>query len=180
MSDEVSTDPAVIDRADQAYVGIGATVTMAGLAEVAHRIPEVMSWLAARNLTPAGAPFFRYNVIDMHGEFEVEVGVPVASAPAMVSAPVAGSPVTESPEVHAGVLPAGRYATVTHVGPPNTLLAATRDLLAWAEQHDLTWDMVAIGSEERWGCRIESYLTDPRSEPDTEKWQTVLALRLAD
>jgi hypothetical protein len=33
---------------------------------------------------------------------------------------------------------------------------------------------------ERWGCRLENYLTDPRQEPDMSKWVTQLAFRLAD
>jgi hypothetical protein len=33
---------------------------------------------------------------------------------------------------------------------------------------------------ERWGGRLEIYLTDPDQEPDMSKWQTQLAFRLAD
>ncbi|MEU2164918.1 hypothetical protein QRN89_20535 [Streptomyces chengbuensis] len=33
---------------------------------------------------------------------------------------------------------------------------------------------------EHWGCRIASYLTDPRVEPHMERWETVPAFRLAD
>ncbi len=33
---------------------------------------------------------------------------------------------------------------------------------------------------ERWGSRLEIYLTDPNEEPDMSKWQTQLAFRLAD
>jgi hypothetical protein len=29
-------------------------------------------------------------------------------------------------------------------------------------------------------ARFESYLTDPRSEPDSEKWQAEIWMRLAD
>ena len=29
-------------------------------------------------------------------------------------------------------------------------------------------------------CRLEFYLTDPAGQPDTSKWQTQLAFRLAD
>jgi hypothetical protein len=32
---------------------------------------------------------------------------------------------------------------------------------------------------ERWGGRLEIYLTDPRDEPDMSKWETLLAVRLA-
>jgi hypothetical protein len=33
---------------------------------------------------------------------------------------------------------------------------------------------------ERWGSRLEIYLTDPREESDMSKWETQLAFRLAD
>jgi hypothetical protein len=33
---------------------------------------------------------------------------------------------------------------------------------------------------DRWGARLEFYLTDPAEEPDMSKWQTQLAFRLAD
>jgi effector-binding domain-containing protein len=79
-----------------------------------------------------------------------------------------------------GVLPAGRYAAVTHVGHPNELVDATRALLDWADAEGLTWDVAADGSGERWGCRLEFYLTDPAAEPDMSKWETQLAFRLAD
>jgi effector-binding domain-containing protein len=167
MSNETSTGPEVVYRKEQPYAGVAATVSMASLAEVAHRIPEVLAWLAARSLEPAGPPFFRYNVIDTEADLEVEVGVPVAV------------PVADEGDVRSRVLPAGRYATVMHVGPPSTLLEATKDLLEWASERGMTWDMVAERSRERWGCRIESYVTNPSSEPDTHKWKTELAFRLA-
>jgi hypothetical protein len=31
---------------------------------------------------------------------------------------------------------------------------------------------------ERWGSRLEIYLTDPAQEPDLSKWVTELAFRL--
>jgi hypothetical protein len=57
---------------------------------------------------------------------------------------------------------------------------ATRNLLGWGGERGLRWDMVSEGRGERWGCRIESYLSDPGSEPDTNNWKTELAFRLAD
>ena len=44
----------------------------------------------------------------------------------------------------------------------------------------LTWDMSPGETGERWGSRLEFYLTDPREEPDMSKWVTQLAFRLAD
>lgn len=51
---------------------------------------------------------------------------------------------------------------------------ATRDLLDWATERDLKWD----ASGNRWGCRLEEYLSDPAEVPDMNKWQTRLAFRL--
>jgi len=104
----------------------------------------------------------------MARSLEVEAGCPVAG------------PVTGDERVVADVLPAGRYATLSHVGHPSTLVAATAALLDWAAAKDLKWDMVPSASGERWGARLEIYLTDPKNEPDMTKWVTELAFRLAD
>lgn len=79
-----------------------------------------------------------------------------------------------------GVLPPGRYATLTYVGHPAGLADATTALLDWAAGQDLKWDMTPGDSGERWGSRLEIYLTDPSQEPDMNKWATQLAFRLAD
>jgi effector-binding domain-containing protein len=92
-------------------------------------IDEVSGWLAVRNIPPVGAPFWKYNVIDMEGELEVEVGVPVATE------------VSGDERVRGGPLPAGRYATLHHVGHPDTLVDANAALLAWARDERLAWDM---------------------------------------
>jgi effector-binding domain-containing protein len=96
-------------------------------------------------------------------------------------------PVSPSPRrsegdarVQAGVLPAGRYVTALHVGHPSTLIAATAALLDWAKTKGLTWDVTPSPDGDRWGCRLELYLTDPRAEPDMNKWETQLAFRLRD
>jgi effector-binding domain-containing protein len=157
-----------VTRAEQPYVAIRAQVPMAELSGVADRLGEVFGWLGARGLAPAGPPFFKYNVIDMAGELEVEAGVPVAAA------------VDGDGQVVSGVLPAGRYATLTHQGYPSELVDATKTLLDWADEQGLSWDMSLEGTGERWGARLENYLTDASQEPDMSKWLTELAFRLAD
>jgi hypothetical protein len=52
--------------------------------------------------------------------------------------------------------------------------------LQWGRDRQLRWDMAETSSGERWGCRIESYLTDRQLEPDPTRWKTELAFRLAD
>jgi effector-binding domain-containing protein len=160
--------PSIVERAEQPYVAVSGLVTMQTIGAIADRLPEVFGWLAARGLEPAGAPFLKYDLIDMEQRLEVEVGVPVAAA------------ATADGEVRAGVLPAGRYATVTHVGHPDELVEATASLLAWAAEQGLAWDLTETPEGQRWGCRLEVYKTDPAEQPDMSKWETELLFRLAD
>ena len=164
----MSSAPEIVTRAEQQYVAIRTQVNQADLGTVVPPLnQEVFAWLGARGAAPAGAPFWKYNVIDMARTLEIEAGVPVAAA-------VAGDD-----RVMSGVLPAGRYATLTHVGHPSELAAATKALLDWAAEQGLTWDMTPGNDGDRWACRLEIYLTDPAQEPDMSKWVTQLEFKLA-
>jgi effector-binding domain-containing protein len=162
--------PEIVTRAEQPYVAIRGHVSMAEIGALAVRTPEVFAWLGAHGIAPAGPPFLKYNVIDMMRQLEIDNGVPVA----------ASVDSTGDGELVSGVLPAGRYATLTHVGHPSELVGATKALLDWAAEQGLTWDMSPDADGERWGSRLETLLTDPREEPDMSKWVTQLAFRLAD
>ena len=163
------SDTEVIERSAQPYVAIKSQVTMQTLGVVLPGLaPRVFGWLGQRGISPSGAPFWKYNVVDMDRGLEVEVGVPVATA-------VAGDDL-----VQAGVLAPGRYATVRYTGHPDGLFGATAALLKWADEHNLTWDVSQAPDGERWGARLEIYETDPAMEPDMSKWTTQLAFRLAD
>ncbi|PRH80905.1 GyrI-like domain-containing protein [Streptomyces solincola] len=162
------SSPEVRRRPEQPYVFLRRTVRMDGFAEIADRLPELVAWLAARDVPVGGAPFFRYNSLSLDGECEVEAGVPVADLP--------------EPEGDVGValLPAGDYAVLTHTGPPDLLPEAETALRAWAAAEGREWDMREVDGTERWGCRLELYRTDPRLHPDPADWQIDLAFRLAD
>lgn len=125
-------EPEVVQRADQPYVAIRALVTMQTLGTVLPGLhPEVASWLRARDVATAGAPFWK-------------------------------------------------YATVRHIGHPDTLVDATRALLDWAAAQGLTWDATETDAGDRWGSRLEIYWTDPAEEPNMNNWETEPAFRLAD
>ncbi|MBV9546712.1 MAG: GyrI-like domain-containing protein [Chloroflexi bacterium] len=165
MSEETS----IAERPATPYAAIKVLVTMDELGSVVPPLNgEVFQWLSARGVAPAAAPFWKYNVIDMQGSLEIEAGVAVAE------------PVTGDDRVIGGVLPAGRYVTTRHIGHPSTLMAATAALLDWAAARGLAWDKTETAHGDRWGARLEIYLTDPREEPDMNKWVTELAFRLAD
>jgi effector-binding domain-containing protein len=161
----VGETPTIETRTDHPYAAISVTVSMDELGSVVPPLTgQVFGWLADHGIAAAGPPFWRYVVVDMEAELELETGVATASQ------------AVGDEQVRTGVLPAGRYATVVHTGHPDTLMSVTRELLEWAADRDLEWD--ADGN--RWGCRLEEYLSDPDEVPDMNKWQTRLAFRLRD
>ncbi len=141
---------------------------MQSIGAMAGRLPDVFGWLYAHGLEPAGAPFLKYNLIDMDRQMEMEAGVPVVRT--------AGQ---SDNTVLLGVLPAGRYATVTHVGHHSGLVNATAALLAWAAEQGVEWDVAETAGGQRLSCRLEVLRTDPNIEPDMDKWETQLAFRLS-
>lgn len=168
MTDTAYVPPRIVDRTARPYAAVRALVTMENIAAIAHRIPEVIGRLAALGVEPAGPPFLRYNVIDMTRQLDIEAGVPVAGA------------VVNDGDLFSAVLPAGRFVTYTHVGSPAGLVGATALLLDWALAAGLRWDVTPTERGDRWGCRMEIYRTDPRTQPDSTRWETDLEFRLAD
>jgi effector-binding domain-containing protein len=163
----MAAEPRIVERTEQPYIAIRALVTMQELGKVLPAlVPETYAWLGSQGGQPAGPPFFKFNVIDMDRQLEVEVGIPVATA------------MTGDDRVLAAVLPAGRYATLLHVGHPAGLADATRSLLDWAAERGLAWDVDETGGDERWAARLEIYQDDPTPNMDT--WETELAFKLAD
>jgi effector-binding domain-containing protein len=155
-------DPQIQQRDPQPYAGLPVTVTMETFPAAADAsFPELFGWLRDHGLAPAGAPFIRYHVIDMEAELEIEFGIPVTA------------PVEASGRVRPGVLPAGRYATLIHVGPYDQLVAANAALQDWAQREGITLESSPDG--RRWAGRVEHYLTDPAAEPDPAKWETEVA-----
>lgn len=160
--------PVIVERPGQPYVAVRRWVTMQEFPEIADRLPELFGWLGSRGGVPAGAPFFRYVTMGGDGRMEVEAGIPVAAL------------VEVDGDVVAGTLPAGRYATLTHVGPPDQLFGVTAALLGWAAQQGLAWDLTESDAGEHWAARLEVLKTNPAEQPDMTKWETELAFKLAD
>lgn len=171
------TEPEVVELAAQPYVAIRARVTTQTIGTALPELhPQVFAWLAERDVPPAwlagrdvppvGLPFWKYSVIDMAREMEIEVGAPVPTA------------VTGDDRVLAAVLPAGRYATLRYTGHPGGLVGATASLLEWAAQQNLAFDVRHAEGGDRWAARLEIYETGPG--PDLSKWTTQLMFRLSD
>jgi effector-binding domain-containing protein len=162
------TAPKLDDRTEQPYMGIRTQVPMRQFKKVIPQfLDELFAWLGKQGVEPAGAPFMRYHVINMAGNMDVELGVPVASA------------LPGNDRIAASSLPAGRYASLIYTGNTNGV-AGNKALLDWGAQQGLVWDNWATDAGDAFGARYESYLTDPADEPNQAKWETEVAIRLAD
>jgi effector-binding domain-containing protein len=161
------TKPTLEEREAQHYVGIRTQVPLKDLKKIIPAfLDELFAWLRKEGIAPAGAPFIRYHVIDMAGSMDVELGVPVASA-------VAGDG-----RVAPGMIPAGRYAALVYSGV--TGIKGNNALLDWAAKTGIRWDRWKDPRGDAFGARVEYFLTDPAEEPDRKKWETEVAIRLAD
>jgi effector-binding domain-containing protein len=164
----MSNEPQITERAAQHYAAIPVTVTMDGLSSaIDSGYSELFGWLASQGVPPAGPPLIRYLVIDMAGELQIELAVPVAT------------PITASGRIQPGTLPGGRYAVLRHTGPYDGLAASNAALLRWAQEHGIEFDTWETAQGPAWRCRTEHYLTDPSQEPDPAKLETDVAILIA-
>jgi len=164
------TGPKIDERQEAPYMGIRVQVPMAELGSglIPQLHGEVMGYLQTQGVKPAGPPFIRYWVINMADELDIELGWPVARV------------LPGNGRVNANVLPAGRYASLLYTGDYSGLMEANGVLIGWARENSITWDSRETAAGDAFGSRFESYITDPGDEPDPAKWETEVAIRLAD
>ena len=141
----------------QPAAAIRAEVPMAELRNVFDRgFHAVMQAVTAQGVAITGPPFGFYP------------RMPGDTVAVVVGFPLAG-PITAGDGVEPFTLPGGRVVTGTHVGPYETLGQTYEQLMAWTRAEGLTL------AEGMW----ESYLSDPRSEPDPTTWRTLIVWPLA-
>ena len=160
------TLPKVVKRGAKPYVAVRRDLDIPFGPEINKALPKVDAWLAAHGLEH-GPVLFRYNRIDMP-RLGVEFGF-------VLSRKTAGDT-----EIVAGVLPAGRYATLTHFGHYRHLREATATLIGWAEHAGHKWDSHRDVSGEHFASRFELYPNGPADEPDSDKWETQIFIKLRD
>jgi effector-binding domain-containing protein len=168
------SEPRIQERAEQPYLGIRREVTDGIAAAVDTAFPQLFGWLGEHGVTPLGPPFIRFNELDQAGEpLEIEVAAPVSNR----------EPPEEGP-VHAGALPAGRYATLLHVGPYRSETAtdlrdAQTALTAWMAERGVAY---SLPSERglKLPCSVQHYRVGPHEESDWTKWETELAFLVLD
>ncbi len=162
------SEPKTEERALQNYVGIRMQTPRAEISNtVGPLFPELFQWLGSQGLTLAGPPIIRYWGFG-DDRMDYEVGMPIAERHA------------GDERVKPDTLPAGRYATLTLTGSFDQLFNAHMRLGEWCGEEGLKLDQSQMGSGEKWGARIERYLSNPATEPDESKWETEVAFLLAD
>ncbi len=159
-------EPKIDQRSEQIYMGIRVQTPMKGMSQTAGKLfKELNAWARKNGLKPAGPSLLRYYVIDMAGEMDIEVGIPVAE------------PLPEEGRVHVGRIPPGRYASLVYMGSGFT---GNKALIEWARANGLKWDRWDDPKGDAFRCRYESHLTDPQLEPRKTKWEVEVAIKLAD
>jgi effector-binding domain-containing protein len=161
---EIIQEPRVVQRPEMHYLGIRLVTPFRGMLSTRDNLMnELSNWIDRNGVVGAGRFFFRLHVIDMNGPMDIEVGV------------ISVDPVAGDARVRPGVLPAGRYATLTY---RDHAIRANRALIDWASAHGVEFDRSDDAAGDRFACRYESYVTDPRTEPRKTKWKVELNIRV--
>lgn len=158
--------PKIDTRPAQVYMGIRTIAPFKGMSKVIEKLSQEMNaWVAQHHVKASGPPFLRYHVIDMRGAMDIEFGFPVRKA------------LPDDGEVKAGVLPAGRYASLIYSGGG---ISGNRALIEWVRAQGLEFDRWDTEQGDNFRGRYETYLTDPKLEPRKSRWKIEVAIKLAD
>ena len=159
-------NPRIDLRSEQVYMGIRTIAPFSGMFKVVAGIRTDLSrWIKDREIVPIGPPFLRYHVIDMRGAMDISYGFPVS-----VALPDEGG-------ITSDTLAAGRYASLIYIGSG---LAGNKALIEWVRANGLKFDRWDTEQGDNFRCRYESYLTDPKVEHRKTRWETEVAIKLAD
>ena len=53
-------------------------------------------------------------------------------------------------------------------------------MIDWAAKNNIRWDRWDDEHGDAFRARVEYFLTDPAVEPDRKKWETEVAIKVAD
>lgn len=114
-------------------------------------LPKVHQYATSIGAPISGPPFARYHQFDADGVV-LELGIPIS-----------GDVIAEG-EITQREIPAAKVLVITHVGPYDELNKAWSALAHYMKENKYKF------IDPCW----ESYLSDPASEPDPNKWVTKL------
>lgn len=156
------SEPKFVTRAPQPFAAIRIDLDQR---EIATKTPpligEILDWVG-RNGEQAGPAFFNY--VRMQGmAMSIDVGVPTSAL------------LPGDGRVRTGMLPGGRYGTVTFTGHYNEIRSAHEALHAWLGGQAVPPQ--PPGSDM---TLIEFYETDPAVVTDPRQWVTRIEFKVPD
>jgi effector-binding domain-containing protein len=161
---EIVRPARVEQRPERPYVGIRVVAPFRGMLRVYDDLlKELRSWVAQSGVETVEYGFLRLHVIDMSGPMDIEAGF---------------FTVGEQPggeRVRPGLMPPGRYATLTY---KDHAIRANRALLDWVRDNGHELDRRDAPEGDAFACRYEACLTDPKLEPRKTKREIELAMKL--
>jgi effector-binding domain-containing protein len=161
------TLPKLVRRGAKPYVALRREVDIPFGRAVDATMPAVQRFLTERGIERHGPALFRYNTIRMP-HLEIEFGFQLQRA------------VPGGEDVISGRLPAGRYVTLTHFGHYRNLIQATAVLIGWAKLSGHKFDSVKRRGGEHFAARFELYPNGPMDEPDPDRWETQIFIKVKD
>jgi hypothetical protein len=153
---EILAGPAIERRAARTSLGIRAVAPFRGMLAVRDALwAELFTWLGPRGSAGAGPAFLRLNVIDMRGAMDIEAGI------------ITDAEIEGDARVRPGLLPGGEYATLTY---RNHSMRANKQLIEWTTGQHRQFDRSDDPAGDRFACRYELNVSDPRREPPKTQW----------
>lgn len=148
------TDPKIVTRTEQPFAAMVLTLRQPEIGEKAPPlIADVIGWIKAQGAEPVGPPFFNYVSFLPGGKMEMQVGMPTASV------------LEGDGKVITGMLPGGKYASLTHTGPYMELHDANMALDSWARRAGYRFTGAEEGDRFTGATRLEIYHKDPNEDP---------------
>lgn len=158
------TLPTVVSRKAQPYAAIRQATKIPFQTVVSKTVPKVDKWLGKRHIEP-GPMIIKYDFIRMP-ELTVQLGFLIDGA------------VEGDETVTVSVLPAGKYATLTYWGHYRNLRDVTAMLIGWARGRGIAWDAEEAPQGDTFVSRFEVYPNGPADEPDPDKWETQIFIKV--
>jgi effector-binding domain-containing protein len=162
---EIVQPARVEERPERLYVGVRVVTPFRGMLAVRDQLlAEVRGWTDQAGVETIGYGFLRLHVIDMSGPMDIEAGYFTTQR------------CDGGGRVRPGLMPAGRYATLTY---KDHAIRANRALIEWARDNGVEFDRRDEPGGDGFACRYEAFLTDPKSEPRKTRWEVELAFKIA-
>jgi effector-binding domain-containing protein len=159
--------PTIVEYTAKPYVALRRRVVMPIGAIATQTMDQLVREITAQDIRGTGAAVFKYNIVKMP-ELEMEFGFETETAQ-----PTGG-------DLISGMLPGGRYAQLKYVGPYRHLVKVNGALIDWSREHGLVFDMRPDADGDHFASRVEFYPNGPQDEPDENKLETIVAIKLRD